>query len=267
MKGKIPLIIGIVLGLIAALVAYFSIKKEKEKYQKGWELGQVLVVSKDVKAGEKLTNDMLTIRPMPKKFITNGMIKPNDRGFIVGQPVITDIQRGDPLFYYDIEKVNVTEGLSKIIQKGGRAVSIRASETSAVGYWIRPNDHIDIIGMFRDPNTRQQIAMTLLENVIVIATGEYTGENFKTATKGKTTKISYSTITLYVLPQEAEILILAQEMGSLYFTLRNEDDLSMLDEKGKVTLDTIFTGERAMEMAVIRQKMIKQITIIRGENK
>ncbi len=263
-KGKLPLIIGVVLGLIASFVAYFSIKRERDKIQKGWELGVVLAATRDIKVGEKLTNDVVTTRQLPKKFITEGMLRPNNRGFIIGQPVITDIQKGDPLFYYDIEKVNVTEGLSKIIQKGGRAITIKVDDVSSVGNWIRPNDHVDIIGIFSDPNTRQKMAMTLLENVIIIATGEYTGENFKTATKGKTQAIKYSNVTLYVLPQEAEIILLAQDLGKLTLTLRNEDDLSLLEEKGRVTLDTIFTGDRTMELQEIRKQTIQKVKIIRG---
>jgi pilus assembly protein CpaB len=108
------------------------------------------------------------------------------------------------------------------------------------------------------------MAMTLLEDVIVIATGEYTGENFKSATKDKKGQISYSDITVYVLPQEAEILILSQNLGTLYLSLRNPEDLSPSSQKGRVTLDTIFTGDRTMELKEIRQKTLQKVKIIKG---
>jgi len=264
MKGRLPLIIGIVLGIIAALIAWQSVKKERERIRRGWEEGQILVASQEIKAGSKLTSDMLTIGTLPIKYIRDGMLKPANRGYIVGQPVKADIHQNDPIFDYDIEVANVTEGLSKMIQKGGRAISLTIGGAAAVANWVRPNDHVDIIGVFQDPNTRQQMAMTLLEDVIIIATGEYTGENFKSATKDKKGQINYSTITVYVLPQEAEILILAQNLGSLYLSLRNPEDLSSLTTKGRVTLDTIFTGDRTMELQKLRKQSIQKVTIIKG---
>ena len=265
LRGKLPLVIGVILGIIAGSIAYMSIKKERERIKRGWEVGQILVAAQEIKAGTKLTSDMLTVGTMPLKYIRDGMLRPSNKGFIIGQPVSTDIHANDPIFDYDIEVVNVTEGLSKMIQKGGRAVSLSIFGSAAVANWVRPNDHVDIIGVFKDPNTRQQVAMTLLEDVIVIATGQYTGENFKSATKDVRGQVSYSNITLYVLPQEAEILILAQNMGSLYLTLRNPEDLSSLTSKGRVTLDTIFTGDRTMELKAIRRKVLQQgVKIIRG---
>jgi len=264
-KGKLPLIIGIVLGLIASSVAYISVKKERERIKKGWEMGQILVARTEIKAGTKLTSDMLSVGVMPLKYIRDGMLKPTSRGVIMGQPVTTDIHANDPIFDYDIEVVNVTEGLSKMIQRGGRAVSLNISGAAAVANWVRPNDHVDIIGIFKDPNTRQQMAMTLLEDVIVIATGEYTGENFKSATKDQKGQVSYSNITLYVLPQEAEILILAQGLGSLYLSLRNPEDIASLEQKGRVTLDTIFTGDRTMKLKEKRRQILqKRPEIIKG---
>jgi len=265
MKGRLPLIIGVVLGIIAALIAWQSVKKERDRIKDGWKVGQILVATTEIKAGTKLTGDMLGIGLMPIKYIRDGMYRPNNRGIIIGQPVVTDIHANDPIFDYDIETANVTEGLSKMVQKGGRAISLDISGSAAVANWVRPNDHVDIIGVFSDPVSRQQTAMTLLEDVIIIATGEYTGENFQAATKDKKGQISFSNITVYVLPEEAEILILAQSLGSLYLSLRNPEDLSSLTTKGRVTLDTIFTGDRILELQKQRIQIRKRdVTIIKG---
>ncbi len=260
-KTKIPLIVGVILAILASVIAGYTVNREKERYASEWETGQILVASKPIKAGEKLTSEMIGIGTLPKKFIRDGMLKPRQRGFIVNQPVISDVKEGDPLFDYDIEQVNVTEGISKMIGKGNRAISLKAN--SAVGHWIRPNDHIDIIGIFKDPNTRQNIAMTLMENVTVLATGQYTGDNYKSATKDETGQLSYSEIIIYATPNEAEIMILAESLGELRYSLRNSEDLSQTEGKGeKVTIDTIFTGDRMLEEKVLRRKKAKTIEIL-----
>ena len=100
------------------------------------------------------------------------------------------------------------ERLSKAVRKRGRAMSMDVNERSSVGMWVRPNDHVDVLGTFRDPNSNQMVAVTLLQNVIVLATGQTTA-----ATQSSRARQEYGTVTLLVLPEEAEILVLAQELG------------------------------------------------------
>ena len=49
-------------------------------------------------------------------------------------------------------------------------MTIDAAKTTAVGGWVRPNDHVDVIGIFKDPQTNESVAVTLMENVMVLAT-------------------------------------------------------------------------------------------------
>jgi pilus assembly protein CpaB len=64
-----------------------------------------------------------------------------------------------------------------------------------------------------------------------------------------------------VLPEEAELLALAEQLGALTFTLRNEDDLDVLEERGRATLSTLLSGERTK---VLQQKRFNTIQVIRG---
>ena len=138
----------------------------------------------------------------------------------------------------------------------GRAVSIDVNERSAVGMWVRPNDHVDVLGTFRDPNSNQIVAVTLLQNVIVLATGQTTA-----ATQSTSRDVEYGTVTLLVLPEEAEILVLAQELGSLYLSLRNAEDISIFEERARTTIQTLLTGERVKKL---QQRRYQTIQIIRG---
>src|SRR6266852_5204850 len=61
-----------------------------------------------------------------------------------------------------------------MINPKGRAVTIDVQEKTAVGLWVRPNDHVDVIGNFRDPENQQLKTVTLLQNVVVLATGRIT---------------------------------------------------------------------------------------------
>src|SRR5262249_32982035 len=116
-----------------------------------------------------------------------------------------------------------------------------------------------VIGTFRDPNGNEQIAVTLLQNVIVLATGKITGtSNINLIPEAQR---DYNTVSLLVLPEEAEILTLASELGSLTLVLRNDQDVDVLEERGRTTLQTLLSGERAKNLHIRRQQAIP---IIRG---
>ena len=64
-----------------------------------------------------------------------------------------------------------------------------------------------------------------------------------------------------VLPEEAEILTLAQETGTLTLSLRNPEDMGHHDERVIVDQRQLLTGERAREL---QEKRYRTIQIIRG---
>jgi pilus assembly protein CpaB len=71
----------------------------------------------------------------------------------------------------------------------------------------------------------------------------------------------YSNVSLLVIPEEAEIVVLGTELGSLTLALRNEDDVDVLEERGRATINTLLSGERTK---VLQQKRMATIQVIRG---
>ena len=140
-----------------------------------------------------------------------------------------------------------------------RAITIDANTSATVGGWVRPNDHVDILGTFKDAQTNESVAVTLLQNVIVLATGKITGTtNVNLIPEGQR---EYNNISLLVIPEEAEILVLASELGGLTMSLRNEDDVDVIEERGRATINTLLSGERTR---VLQQKRFNTIQVIRG---
>jgi pilus assembly protein CpaB len=259
LKGKSPLIIALVLGLFAGVVAYSAIKKQERDVRRGWNLVPVVVAAQDIPAGAQVTYEMISQRNVPEQFVTASVIKPDSASYILNGKVLVPLQAGDPLLWTQFETTRAAEKLSTKVQKKGRAITVASSATSAVGGWVRPNDHVDVIGTFKDPQTNENTAITLLQNVIVLATGKITGTtNVNLIPESQR---SYTNVTLLCLPQEAEILVLAQEMGSLSLSLRNEEDVDMLDDRGHTTIHTLLSGERVKELEKIRRDTIQ---VIRG---
>ena len=100
------------------------------------------------------------------------------------------------------------------------------------------------------------VSVTLLENVLVLATGKTAGMT-PPSRDLRSRKSEYTDVTLMVLPEEAEILALAAELGSLRLTLRNPESMGVMDQRSRTTLRYLLTGERQKEMNLRRKRMFE----------
>ena len=258
LSGKNPLLIALALGLAAGVVAWLSIKGKERKIKDRWQTVNVLCAKVDVPEGTELDADMVAVKEMPAQFVTESFIKVDEDGSLkqdspVGQRVMVPLKAGDAILVSHFESARAAD-FSTMINPKGRAVTIDVQEKSAVGLWVRPNDHVDVIANFREPELK---TVTLLQNVVVLATGRITANTTYVSEEDK----RFQTVTLLVLPEEAEILSLAQELGTLTLLLRNPDDLDYQEKRIVVDQKTLLTGERASEL---QQKRYRTIQIIRG---
>jgi pilus assembly protein CpaB len=261
LSGKNPLLIALALGLMAGLIAWSAMKARERKVKDKWATVNVLCAKVDIPEGTELDQDMIAVREIPTQFVTESFIKLEEDQTLkqdspVGQRVMVPLKAGDPILISDFESAREAE-FSTMINPKGRAVTIDVQEKSAVGLWVRPNDHVDVIGSFRDPANQELKTVTLLQNVVVLATGRITANTTYITEDEK----KFSTVTLLVLPEEAEILTLGQELGQITLLLRNPDDLDYQEKRSVVDQKTLLTGERASEL---QQKRYKTIQIIRG---
>ncbi len=257
LKGKAPLVVAVCLALLGFGVGYSAIQKQRADVRKGWNLVPVVVAAVDVAEGTLLTMDMVSQRSIPEQFVTSSVVKPESASYVMAQKVLVALQAGDPLLWSQFETSRASERLSTKVQKQMRAFTIEAKTTTSVGGWVRPNDHIDVLGTFKDPESNQPVAMTLLQNVVVLATGKMTGTtNVNLLPEGER---AYSNVSLLVVPEEAEILLLASELGSLALSLRSEDDISVTDNRIPTTLRTLFDGEKIARHRQVRAQLIEFI--------
>ena len=54
-------------------------------------------------------------------------------------------------------------------------------------------------------------------------------------------------------------VVLAQDMGSLMLSLRNEDDVDVIEDRGRATINTLLSGERTRLLHEKRRKVIETI--------
>ncbi len=231
-----------------------SAKEKLEKMQKGWELMPVVVANRDIVEGSVLDYDMVAKNVIPERFVTPSIVKPNDFEKVVGQRLAVPLMRGDPLLWTTFRMENSHIRLSSDVRKKGRAVSIKVDEATGVAGLIRTNDHVDVLRTYSDPRTKKMVCTTLLEDVIVLATGEITGKTNLSQIKEDQRK--YSTVTLIVLPEEAEILALASSQGVLSLALRNPEDSSTRGKGSKATLKDLKSEKKRKNL---KRKRLKDL--------
>lgn len=116
--------------------------------------------------------------------------------------------------------VALTLTADPVVMPKARGYSLETS-TLAGAAVLKANDHVDVIAVVPDPDTKLQTSLMLLQNVIVAATPS-------------------GHVTLLLIPEEAVLLALARATGQVTLVLRNEKDLDVLEERRPATLKAML---------------------------
>ena len=253
MKQKVVLIAAIAAGLLAAVLTRFylsskdsEIAEMKSRFAERYGVMEALCYAENVPSGTIISKSHLGTKNVPAAGLRGQALTIENLGDVLGRKIVLGHRTGDIVFWADIEGGNPrSTGLAGDIKKGMRAISINASGAAAVSGMVNPNDHVDVIGTFTFPDEsgrRQNDAMvtcTILQNVLVLATGKTTAKMAGRMNDGSTQN-SYSTVTLEVTPREAEMLAFAEQIrGRLSLSLRNRSDVSYEKELPKVDFEKI----------------------------
>ena len=147
-------------------------------------------------------------------------------------------------------------GLNAIISPGKRAFTVATDTETAVAGLLQPGNYVDIIVTIRpeDPQATggKWVSKTILQGIKVLAVGSALSpsgsapvdpkdKNARPAPQSTMRNIKPS-ITLELLPEEAEQLALAVSQGDIHVTLRTDTDFTQVDNQG-VTVVSRIIGE------------------------
>lgn len=95
-------LLGVGAGLVVALClggtgAFMLHKSLAKKGRAGWNLVPVVVAAVDMPGGGLVTMEEISQRSMPEQFFAESMVRPDEASYVVNQPVLVDLQAGDPL--------------------------------------------------------------------------------------------------------------------------------------------------------------------------
>lgn len=194
----------------------------------------VLVAAKDLPAGHIITVADLRWQSWPDKSVPQQYVVKKDAGTTdipvsyVGTVVRRGIVASGPITGDNLIKLGDRGFLAAVLKPGHRAISVRVDESTGVSGLIYPGDRIDVILTHevgvknkegdRESENRVRVGETILSNVRVIAIDQSL-EDLKSQ-KGATARAP-KTVTLEVMPRQAEVVAVATRMGTLTLTLQS----------------------------------------------
>ena len=257
-KPYIALAVAAVFGALAVLMTSVYLDQQRKAIFKGTTPIKILVAKRNLRAGTRLDRSMIDVYTVPEKYVRTSATQPKDLDLILGQRLVNDLRRGDPILFTDLGKPGKGGGrlrIQDIVKPGERALSMPVDEQTGVSGLIRPGDHVDILGTFTDPVKKERVTVTILQNVTVLAVGGKLAGEYRGGGR-------YNTITLLVTQEEAEILVFALGHGGrLTYLLRHHSDVETVARTPKVSLATILKPEVRQEL---QRKRNQRIQIIRG---
>ena len=147
----------------------------------------------------------------------------------LGAVIRRDFGAGEPLIASELVKPNERGFLAAVLKPGTRAVSMSADASQSASGLILPGDHVDIIliqnfgDAVLDP-ARKHVGETVLVDVRAIAVDQSLNAAAKAAPTDRRTGALESplpkTVTLELSPRQAEVLLVASQLGRLGVSVR-----------------------------------------------
>lgn len=207
----------------------------------------VMVASVDVTPGQSLDGGNLRWQPWPRDSLSSTLITrdlhPDGIAGMVGAVARSSLLAGEPITENKVAHIGQAGFMSAMIEPGKRAVSMPISAKTGAGGFILPNDRVDIILTRQASGSGRNFHVeTVLRDIRVLAIDQTIKEE-----KDKQSAIG-DTATLELLPEQAEIVALAQAQGVLSLALRGlaESANAKLDEESNTW------GKRNGSVEVIR---------------
>lgn len=182
----------------------------------------VLVASGDIPLGARLKDGDLKWQEWPKASLTPNLIirstQPDAAKDFSGRIARSRVFAGEPI--REQRLIETDQGfMAAILPKGKRAVAVSVEAVTTAGGFILPDDRVDVVLTTSNRSGVAGPSETILENVRVLA--------IDTITAGEDDKKSLPpsrTATVELTPDQVEIIMQAQQAGSLSLALRSAED-------------------------------------------
>lgn len=239
-KSRRTLLLSAAFGVLGALLLMLYLQRFEEEVSGGGRVALV-TVRKPIARGALITPEMLSSSAVPRAYVEQRAVRLSDREKIVGVRAAGPLKPQDTLLWSDLSLGNDERELSSLVQPGRRAVTVRASQAGsdpAGNGLVRPGDYVDVIVTLNAHDPGAAAAVVLLQRVLVLAVGSRT-EPHRFGEDDDGRAIEHE-LTLSLKIEEAQLLSLARERGTLSVALRAPNDSKVIENIADVPISSLY---------------------------
>lgn len=266
MRNELRVAIGLLLILVPAGylvkgVAFRSSLPAKPVIEAPPPVTEVLTTTIDLHRGDVVSADHLGRMRILGKPPSGALTDPRSAEFLVA---VTDVPAGEIILRGALSATPAAAGLAALVPAGMRAIALRVSDEIAVGDFLRPGDHADLVAVFGPSSAvgagAGSEARIVLQDVMVLTAGNLvSGPPATTAAAPQLRKPrDIREVTLAVTPKQAAKIALIRSVATYYLALRNDHDKTRLapvtadlaDLRGALPLTAAVAKPRTVETLI-----------------
>ncbi len=221
-KSIVLMIVSLGFGLIAAIGISQVMGNNKSTAEPAVERGQVLIASEDLKVGDDLTEENVSIEHWPVEVIPEDAARELEQ--IKHKKITTRLRKSMPIMSSDT--INKNEWDEVDIPDGYKLVAIKVSAEDSLNGLLQPGNRVDVIGVVnvrsQDPALKGRseiISETFLKNIEVYSVdGRLRNTGTIEANGGN------SIVGVLVTEKQSELIVLVQKVAKLRLVLRGNSN-------------------------------------------
>lgn len=243
-KSIILLALALGCGLIASIgINQVMANRRTVTVQAEGETTPVYVALTEIGIGDPLTPEVLKLEPWPKEKVPDGALgKLED---VEGRRSRAKFYPGEPILEAKLLGKGESGGSAiDMIPKGMRVVPIRVDAVSGASGMILPGDRVDLLVHLREDAQHglpKAVTRTFMQNVKVFAVDDVYD---RPGTENKA--VSAKTISVLVTPEQAELVALAAQVGTVQLVMRNAGD-ETAGNPGGADLHKLLSGHSEID--------------------
>lgn len=233
-RASIFMAVAMLLAGVAGVWAYYWLQRVetdlRDEIHGTHRTQSVVVANEDIPAGTAISAESVRLVSLPAEAVPEGWF--DDMSRVSGRIAVSPFRRNEPLLETKLAPADVTRGgIATLTSQGKRAIAVHVDEVVAVAGFIQSGDHVDVLAtLHTDDDKSRPVTKIILDNVLVLATGENVRDASKNALVGNAD--GPHVMTLEVSPREAEKLTLAASEGRIHLVLRHPLNGEKADTEG-----------------------------------
>lgn len=211
--------------------------EEGQRHEELQRSTDILVASQPIEEGAELTPALFRKESRPSKDFQPGTIVGSFEQ-LRGGYAKSFVAAGTPLLLDHLTSQPPINGVVPKIRPGYRAITLKLDKQTTNEGWARAGVRVDAV--LATTQGAQSSAAVIAQNIRVLSSGTSLSSEF--GGESKLIQDGESTVTLEVSTEDQKRLKLAAGRGTLRLLLRGDDDTVNLDEKLRVSLDSIIAA-------------------------